>query len=204
MIKMRAIAVSAICASMMTAALVLGGCATDNSGSVTTAQDENSAVQEATITTRTVTLPAIYFQDQVEDEVRAQLEQSGCTDIEVDEGGAYTFTMPIDKYNQMVDAAYASTKESLDGIPNSESYPSISAIEYDDAFSEVTLTATTDSLGLSEMFVGWAVGLSSNMYQQLAGQPVNCQVTVLGPEGVEIQLGTYPDDFQSAGTAEAH
>ena len=112
--------------------------------------------------------------------------------------------MTIDKYNEMVDAMHANVKESLDGIPKSEEYPSISAIEYDDTFSKITLTATTDSLGLSEMFVGWAVGLPSNMYQQLSGQSVNCQVMVLGPDGAEIQSGTYPDDFQSAGTAEAH
>ena len=51
-----AVVVCALCAG-------LTGCATQNSGNVTSDQDENSAVEKATMTTRTVTFPAIFFQD---------------------------------------------------------------------------------------------------------------------------------------------
>lgn len=186
------------------AALTIAGCATQNSGTTTSETDEHSAVEEATVTTRTVSFPAAYFEGQTEDEVRSSLEGEGVTDITANEDGSYSVTMSIDKYNELVDTLNANVKESLDGIPNSEDYPSITAIEYDETFSNVTLTSSAAELGLSEAFVGWAVGLSANMYQQIAGQPVNCTVTVLGPEGEVIQSGVYPEDFENAGTAEAH
>lgn len=188
----------------MCGVITLGGCATANSGSTTSETDENSAVKEATITTRSVTFPAAYFQEKTEEEARAALESNGANDVVVNEDGSYTVTMSIDTYNELVDALHQSTKELLDGIPNSEDYPSITSVEYDNTFSAVTLISSVQELGFSEMFVGWAAGLSSNMYQQISGQPVNCTVTVLGPDGSAIQSGVYPDDFGSAETTEAH
>lgn len=184
--------------------LALGGCATSNAGSTTSATDENSAVEEATLATRTVTFPALYFQNQTEEEARTALEGNGATDIVVNEDGSYTMTMGIDKYNELVDGLHAATQKALDEIPNSESFPSITSIEYDETFSVVTMTSATQELGLSEMFVGLTGGLAANMYQQIAGQPVNCTVTVLDPDGNEIQSNVYPDDFESAATPEAH
>lgn len=184
--------------------LALGGCATSNAGSTTSATDENSAVEEATLATRTVTFPALYFQNQTEEEAKAALEGNGATDIVVNEDGSYTMTMGIDKYNELVDGLYTATQKALDEIPNSESFPSITSIEYDETFSVVTMTSAARELGLSEMFVGLTGGLAANMYQQIAGQPVNCTVTVLDPDGNEIQSNVYPDDFESAATPEAH
>ena len=49
--------------------VMLAGCATDNSGNVTSDQDEYSAVEKATITTRTVTFPAALFKDESSEDV---------------------------------------------------------------------------------------------------------------------------------------
>lgn len=184
--------------------IALGGCATQNSGTTTSATDENSAVEEATIITRTVTFPAVYFQDQSEEDIRSTLEKGGTTDIVVNEDGSYTMTMGIDKYNELVDGLHQTTKETLDSIPLSENFPDIASIEYDDGFSSVTMTASVQKLGLSEMFVGLAAGLSANIYQQIAGLPVACSVVVLGPDGTEIQSNFYPDDLTASQEPEAH
>ena len=54
----------ALCATM-------AGCASQNAGNVTSENDENSNVEAATITTRTVTFPSMYFQDQATEDVQA-------------------------------------------------------------------------------------------------------------------------------------
>ena len=104
---------------MCTLCAGLAGCATQNSGNVTSEQDENSAVEKATIATRTVTFPALFFQDTVAEDVQANLQEWGCTDIVANEDGSYTATMPIDKYNELVDSWHDSTAKQLDEIPNS-------------------------------------------------------------------------------------
>lgn len=62
-------AVIAIAVAMCALCAGLAGCATQNSGNVTSEQDENSAVEKATITTRTVTFPALFFQDSAAEDV---------------------------------------------------------------------------------------------------------------------------------------
>ena len=187
------------CALVAVCALTLFGCATENSGSTTSDQDEYSAVEDATPTTRTITFPAVYFGDLSSEEAIAQLEDAGCTDV-VDNGdGSYTATMPLDLYNSMVDEVYASAKSSLDAIPNSEDYPSITAVEYDDTLANITFTSSESELGLQEMFVNWVAAIYACMYQQLAGQPVQCTVTVVDGDGNTVQEGTYPDDWEAAG-----
>ena len=69
-----AVTVCALCAG-------LAGCATQNSGNVTSEQDENSAVEKASVSTRTVTFPALFFQDTVAEDVQANLQEWGCTGI---------------------------------------------------------------------------------------------------------------------------
>ena len=77
----RAGAVIATAMVVCTLCAGLAGCATQNSGNVTSEQDENSAVEKATITTRTVTFPALFFQDTAAEDVQANLQEQGCTDI---------------------------------------------------------------------------------------------------------------------------
>lgn len=171
----------------------LAGCATQNSGNVTSDQDENSAVEKATITTRTVTFPAMFFKDTAADDVQAKLQEQGCTDIVANEDGSYTATMPIDKYNDLVDSWHDSTAKQLDEMPNSDSWSTITAVDYDDQFSKVTLTTSSSQVGLKEAFAPLQVGLVACMYQQFAGQPVSCVVSIVDQSGAELSSVTYPD-----------
>lgn len=171
----------------------LAGCATQNSGSVTKDSDENSAVEAATVTTRTVTFPAAYFTDVAAEDVQSRMQEWGCTDVVANEDGSYSATMPIDKYNELVDSWHETTAKQLDEMPNSETWQTITAIDYDDQFSKVTLTTSNSQVGLKEMFAPLQVGLVACMYQQFAGQPVNCVVSIVDQSGAELSSSTYPD-----------
>lgn len=184
-----------IAIAMVMCALCVGlvGCATQNSGNVTSEQDENSAVEKATIATRTVTFPALFFQDTVAEDVQANLQEWGCTDIVANEDGSYTATMPIDKYNELVDSWHDSTAKQLDEMPNSETWSTITAVDYDEQFSKVTLTTSNSQVGLSEAFAPLQAGLIACIYQQFAGQPVSCVVSIVDQSGAELASTTYPD-----------
>ena len=173
--------------------LTMVGCATQNSGNVTSSQDENSAVEKATITTRTVTFPSGLFTDKSADEVKAILQEKGCTDIMANENGSYTATMPIDKYNEFVDSLHAGVVKQLDEMPNSDNWSTITAISYDDQFSKVTLTTSNTQVGIKEAFAPLQVGLIACMYQEFAGQPVSCAVSIVDQSGAELSSTTYPD-----------
>ena len=173
----------------------LAGCATQNSGDVTNDQDEHSAVEKATIATRTVTFPAAFFEDTPAEDAQANLQEKGCTDIVANEDGSYTATMPLDKYNDLVDSLHDSTAEQLDEMPGSDDWPTITAVDYDDQFSEVTLTTSSSQIGLKEVFAPMAAGLAACIYQQFAGQPVSCAVSIVDQSGAELVSATYPDAF---------
>lgn len=179
--------------SIFIALALLGGCATDKSGDVTSETDERSAVELATPTTRTVTFAPIFFDGWSQEDAVSELQDKGYTDIMPQEDGSYTVTMTIGEYNELVDALYASVSETLDGLANSEDYPSIIAVEYDDTFSTIKFTSSKFSLDLTEMFIDWSAAIPACMYQQIAGQPVSTTITVFDADGGIIQEATYPD-----------
>ena len=192
-LKQRAIQIAAFAVASLILCLLLTACATQNSGDVTSKQDEHSAVEKATITTRTVTFPAAYFSDKTAEEVQANLQEKGCTNITANENGSYTVTMSIDKYNTLVDSMHESVANQLDEMPNSENWPTITSVEYDDQFSAVKLTLSSSKVGLQEAFAPLTAGVISCMYQQIAGQPVSCTVSMVDQSGAELSSSIYPD-----------
>lgn len=192
-LKNRVGAIAATVAISCALCVMLAGCATENSGNVTSDQDEHSAAEKATITTRTVTFPAALFKDESSEDVQSSLQEKGCTDIIANDDGSYTATMPIDAYNSFVDSWHQNVVDALDGMPNSEDWPTITAIDYDDQFSNVTLTISSSEIGLKEAFAPLQVGVIACMYQQFAGQPVSCVVSIVDQSGAELGSATYPD-----------
>lgn len=179
--------------------LGLTGCATENSGSVTSKTDENSAVEEATLTTRTVTFPAIYFGEADQAETIASFEDEGWTDIEAHEDGSYTVTMPISDYNTLVDELKVNVEAALDDLPNTEDCPHITGIEYDESFAKISLitnVSSTDNLTFAELFMPMTAGVIGCMYQQIAGFDVSCEVSVVGSDGGVLDSVLYPDALE--------
>lgn len=176
-------------------AMACSGCATQNAGKVTSDQDKYSAVEKATLTTRTVTFPAGYFQDMTTEEVLSLLSEKGYTDVAANDNGSYSVTMSVSDYNEMVDTMHSNVAQYLDSMVSSGDWPTLSAVEFDDQFSKVKLTTTSTSLGFKEAFAPLAAGITSCMYQQIAGQPVSCNVVIVDEEGIELANTTYPDAF---------
>lgn len=181
--------------------LALTGCATENSGSVTSSQDELSAVEEATVATRTVTFPAVYFEGKSAEEVASTLEARGCVDVSAGQDGSYTATMPLDVYNEMVDSLHESVSASLDEIVTQGNFPNIVSIEHNDDFSEISIACSSEQLGLADAFAPLSAGLTANMFQQIAGHEVASHVVVISPSGAVLADAVYPDALDKSDSA---
>lgn len=192
-----------VCAVAMAVVLSAGlsGCATENSGSVTSSEDELSAVEEATVTTRTVTFPAMYFEGKSAEEAISALEARGCFDVTAGEDGSYTATMPLDVYNEMVDALHESVSAGLDEIVTQGNFPNIASIEHNDDFSEISIGCSSEQLGLADAFASVTAGLAANMFQQIAGHEVASHVVVTSPSGAVLADAVYPDALDDEGAA---
>jgi hypothetical protein len=194
--RMGEIAVCVFACALM--ACLACGCATKNSGTTTAQTDDNSAVEQATLTTRTVTFPKVYFNDADQDQATQTLEGLGATDIVANDDGSYTATLPIDKYNALVDTLHEGVAGNFDAMPGSDSWKDVTAVDYADDFSQVTFTLSTSSLGLQDMYLSYAGGIYGCMYQQIAGFPVNTEVVILAADGSQLSDTSYPEAWEKA------
>lgn len=196
--------VSSIVAALAAAALVflIAGCTSttplsEHAGTMTKDTDKYSAIDKATATSRTITFPKIYFGNSSTDDAVSSLQNGGCTDVKANDDGSITATMPIDKYNELVDKVYDGVKQQLDGMPADSSYNgTISSVTYDDTMGNITVTLTGEKMGLTTMFVPYVVGTEVCMYQEIAGLPVNCVVKTMSASGSELATTTLPQDAE--------
>lgn len=145
-------------------------------------------------TTKTVTFPATYFQYQGASEqadVEELLEGLGAFDIVANEDGSYTATMESEVYTSLVETVYDQVIAAIDGLVDDEAYPGVVAVDYDEQFVTVTVTFDDTSIAADDELVARLPGNAANVYQQLAGLPVECTVILVGSDGSELLSTTY-------------
>lgn len=187
--------ISGVVVSGVLSLSVLAGCAAPNTGTTTSATDEYSAVEEATLTTRTVTFPSVYFEKISQEEALSTLEGLGATDVVAHDDGSYTATLSLDTYNRIAKELYDSVTSTLDEVVSKGDFPTLESIEYTDDFGMVTIYANRSDIGL-DIFSAYAVGVPVIMYRQFAGLPVESQVVYVDQNGDTIKEINIPDDFQ--------
>lgn len=169
-------------------AVVLAGCASsDGTSSSSTGSASNAS------TAQTVTFPQTYFVDtKTADEAIALLQSQGCTDIVANGDGTYTASLSGSAYQQLVGAQYDAAITAIDAMKNSQSYPNIADISYDDALTTVKITLKSDQPGLADTYAPAVAGLAATQYQRIAGKTVYCEVTVAGMSGAVLNDIVYP------------
>ena len=127
-----------------------------------------------------------------DDDVRASFEEKGCTGITKNEDGSWTVTMPGERYEAYVAECRDAVQKILDELAYSEDWPNVGGVEYDEDFSEVTITLKTGEETLSDIFAPVAVGLSACVYQEACDLPVSCHIVTVAPDGAQLSETTYP------------
>ena len=180
-----------VCILAMMAALVLlfaslviaPGCAPAETSARDREVDEGMAA---------VTFPDIYFAaDAAQDEVVSYLEAQGYQDVEANPDKSYTVTMTQAERDKLVSDLHVRTKGQFDSIPNGQSYPHITTIEYSDSFANVRLVCTTRQLTDEEQGVWKGIGGVAYLYQSVAGIEPSCTITFEDESGKVIKTAAY-------------
>ena len=140
-----------------------------------------------------VTFPRAYFPDApTTEQATAQLEALGCTDV-VDNGdGSFTASMSADAYNQLVSDLYDQVMDAVNTLGDKTTYPNIEEVTYDEGFSTMQVKLNTETPGIEDTFALAVVGVPASTYQQVAGLPVGCEVSLVLQSGTVQQTAVFP------------
>lgn len=177
-----ALALAALCMSP----LALAGCDA-TAGSAGTGQ-----TSQETTTGRRFTVPQAFFGSKDEKGAISQLESFGGSDVERDDEGNYLVTMSDSNYERFCEESLASTRKVLDTIPGSRDYPQIVAVEYNDDFTQVTFTCVKDDMGEQGQNAASLAIYVVALHQVIAGQNLQCNVTLQNSSGSIIATFSYP------------
>lgn len=187
-------------ASLLACALLacaIAGCSASgaSAGSSDESGQHDGSASDAPVATasQSVTIPASYFADAVSDEEAvSQLEAAGCTDVTANGDGSYSATMDADSYNEMVSDLHDRVLAAIDTAQDGTTYPDIASVTYDDGFTAMQVALNTDTPGLEDTYALAAVGVPAATYQQVAGLPVGCDVSLVLEDGTVQQTRSYP------------
>ena len=174
-------------------AVGLAGCTPASEGGERAAQLLQGASVEAD-GSRQVSFPSALFTDMDEGEVASELEGWGCAEVSLSEdGGSYTATIDGEDYDQVVERARTKAQAAIDELGSSSAYPTVTAVDYDEQFSTVTITLEGTAASPDDTLLPYAPGVSSCIYQEIAGLPVSCTVILVGADGSELGTTVFPD-----------
>ena len=166
------------------------GSASDDNGSEAAPAQDTAAPAASASSSQTITFPAAYFPDQ--EDHTAQLEALGCTDIVNNGDGSYTASVSADVYNQIVSELYDQVVAAAQTLESDPTYPNVESVVYDEGFTTIEVRLNTDMPGIEDTYALPMMGVPAATYQQVAGLPVGCEVSLVLQDGTVQQSSTYP------------
>ena len=164
----------------------------ENVGNVTRATDPNSAIESANPWSRTVTFPSSFFAGVSDTDAVDTLRSLTTGGVTSNGDGSYTISILMSRYNRVVDTLHSSTASELDAMAGSDNFKDVASVSYDAQFANVTMTLTGDALADGDETEAQSIALAACLYQQIAGQPVSCTVSIVGAGGATLDTVTAP------------
>lgn len=154
-----------------------------------------------------VTLPASFFEDTTEEEIKATGEEQGFKEATLNEDGSVTYKMTKAKHDELMDEMKKQVASTVEEIVNSEDYPSIQEISYNQDFSEFDLTVNKEEFENSLSGIGiLGIALSSLYYGAFEGrkeEDLKATFNLIDTDTNEVyDTIVYPDALQEGETTE--
>lgn len=148
-----------------------------------------------------ITIPGFFFEEEMLDEIVAEMEAEGDKKVTLNDDGSLTYQMPKSEYKQFMKEMETETIAYLDEIKNSDDFISIKDITYKKDFSELTIVASQDDFENSfDSFAILGIGMTAMYYQVFDGnnfESVKVTVDVKDDATDEVfQTVILPDDLQ--------
>ena len=140
---------------------------TDNSESTAIEVDEGLLNVE-------VTLPASFFEDESEEEIKAAAEENGFSKCTINEDGSVTYKMTKAKHKEMLAEMKSDLDESIAAMINGEeAVESFQKIEYADDFSKFDVYVDRAKYTAFDSLYVLAFYISGAYYQAFEGKDMN-------------------------------
>lgn len=118
----------------------------------------------------TITLPASLFKGENIDDVISKAKEQGVQEVTKNTDGSLTYKISKSEYNKMMQDAKEAMVKTIDELQNNQNFKSIKGVEYNDSFSEFTLTVEKETYQKSfDGFAALGIGISSMYYQAFGG-----------------------------------
>lgn len=143
----------------------------DEQPSTESSETADGAIEvDENLLTVDVTLPASYFEDTTEEDVRAGAEEKGFNNVVFNEDGSVTYTMTKAQHRQVMESYKATVDANLDDILNGEgAVESFQEISYNDDMSEFTVKVDPGLYSEWDAMYGLVFYMSGMYYQAFEG-----------------------------------
>lgn len=150
-----------------------GGSETQSGGNATSEKEtENSAgvqVDEGLLNVD-VTLAASFFEDQTEEEIKAEAKENGYSDCKINDDGSVTYTMSKKKHAEMLDEMKTSFDEMIAGyLEGEEEVASFVDIQHNDDFSKVDIFVDAKQYTMWDSLYALTFYITGAYYQAFSG-----------------------------------
>lgn len=143
-----------------------------------------------------ITIPASLVNDSAEPTVTAEAKELGVKKIEKQNDGSFKYTFERSKYKKYLNYLREETKNTMDSIASDAAYKSISKIDYNNNFSNITISVNKEAYENSfESIAVTACGISGMLYQAFdtsAPHTVTINVKDISTEEI-FNTVKYPD-----------
>ncbi len=129
-----------------------------------------------------VTIPATFFEDSSEDEIKAAAEEAGFQSYKINSDGSVTYTMTKARHQEMLNEYAVSINEYIDGLLNGDDETKVegfSDIESNDDYSEFNIYVSKDTYTMWDMMYALSFYIQGGYYQMFNG---------VSPEDVDVAV----------------
>ena len=164
---------------IVTIVIVLVSCGNNSE----TSSDNSSTVKvNEGLLHNKVTIPATFFEDTSEDEIKAAAEEAGFQSYKINSDGSVTYTMTKAKHQEMLNEYAASINEYIDGLLNGDEETKVegfSNIESNDDYSQINIYVDKDTYTIWDMMYALSFYIQGGYYQMFSG---------VSPENVDVEV----------------
>ena len=144
----------------------------------------------------TITIPADFVGESTQEDLDALAEENGFKSVTLNEDGTATYVMGKSKHNELMQEISDEIDAGLEEMVGSEEFPSITAIEANDDYTQFRVTIESETLGLNESLSVMAFYLYGGMYHAFNGTQIeNVNVQFINAATGEIVEETNSKDI---------
>lgn len=118
-----------------------------------------------------ITLPAMFYEGETEEEIIASSEENDMKDVKVNEDGSVTFKVSKGKHKEMLEEMETGIKEGIEELVNGEDYTSFKEISFNKDFTKYEVTVDREAYDNSlDAFGMLGLYMTTIFYQAIDGK----------------------------------